>query len=81
MSQGRKGTKQVNQIGGSSEREIVTVPELRVRVGGFSGVIQPANIFSKPVGNDLHHGNLGMDVLSQPFEVSIDFQAMSLVAR
>jgi hypothetical protein len=38
-------------------------------------------MFFKPVGNDLQHGNLGLDVLSQSTEVMIDFQAMSLTLR
>jgi hypothetical protein len=81
VSQGSKTTKQVRQIGGASEREIVVMPELRLRVGGFDSVLQPANVFSKPVGNDLQHGNLGLDVLSQAAEVTLDFQSMSLTLR
>ena len=78
---GRKGTRVVHQIGGAVEREIITIPELRLRVGGFDSVLRPANIFSKPVGNDFQHGNLGMDVLSQAAEVMIDFRTMSLTVR
>jgi hypothetical protein len=78
---GRKGTRVVHQIGGAVEREILTIPELRLRVGGFDSVLRPANIFSKPVGNDFQHGNLGMDVLSQGPEVTIDFRAMSVTVR
>jgi hypothetical protein len=81
VSKGSKSTKQVHQIGGSRERQIVVIPEIRLRVGGFDRVLQPANVFSKPIGNDLQHGNLGLDVLSQAAEVMIDFQAMSLAVR
>jgi hypothetical protein len=80
-SQGRKSTKRVSQIGGSVEREIVVVPQIRLRIGDFDGLLEPANIFSKPVGNDFQHGNLGVDVMSQAAEVSIDFRAMSLMLR
>lgn len=53
---------------------------LYMRMGRSSdmSLLRPANVFSKPVGNDLQHGNLGIDVLSQAAEVRIDFQAMSL---
>jgi len=78
---GRKSTKQVHQIGGSTEQQIVAIPELRLRVGGLDGVLRPANVFSPPIGNDLQHGNLGLDVLSQAAEVMIDFQAMSVTIR
>jgi hypothetical protein len=59
----------------------VVVPQILLRIGTFDGVLQPANIFSKPVGNSFQHGNLGVDVLSQAAEVSIDFRAMSLAIR
>jgi hypothetical protein len=78
---GRKGTKQVHQIGGSTEQQIVEISELRLRVGGWDGVLRPANVFSPPIGNDLQHGNLGLDVLSQAAEVMIDFQAMLVTVR
>jgi aspartyl protease len=78
VSEGRTSTRQVRQIGGALERQIVVIPELRLHVGGFDSLLRPANVFSKPVGNDLQHGNLGIDVLSQAAEVTIDFQAMSL---
>jgi aspartyl protease len=78
---GRKSTKQVHQIGGSTEQQIVAIPELRLRVGGLDGVLRPANLFSPPIGNDLQHGNLGLDVLSQAAEVMIDFQAMLVTVR
>jgi hypothetical protein len=78
---GREGTKRVSQIGGSTEHRIVVIPEIRLRVGGFETVLRPANVFSQPVGNDLQHGNLGVDVVSQAAEVTIDFQAMRLTMR
>ncbi len=78
---GLKSTKQVHQIGGSTEQQIVAIPELRLRVGGWDGVLRPANVFSPPIGNDLQYGNLGMDVLSQAAEVMIDFQAMFVTIR
>ena len=78
---GRKATKRLHQIGGSTEQEIVAIPEIILRIGGYDRVLRPANIFSKPVGNDLQHGLLGMDVLSQASEVVLDFRTMSLSAR
>jgi Aspartyl protease len=78
---GRKSTKQVHEIGGSTEQQIVAIPELRLRLGGFDGLLQPANVFSPPIGNDLQHWNLGLDVLSQATEVMIDFRAMSVTVR
>jgi hypothetical protein len=78
---GSKGTVRITQIGGSNEREVTVVREVRLRVGGFDALLCPANIFSKPVGNDSYHGNIGMEVLSQAAEVTIDFRSMSLTLR
>jgi hypothetical protein len=80
-SAGSKSTRVVHQIGGAVEREILAIPELHLRIGGFDSVLRPANIYSKPVGNSLQHGNLGMDILSQAAEVMIDFRTMSLTVR
>ena len=80
-AQGRKSTKRLSQIGGSAEHQIVVVPQILLRIGSFGSVLQPANIFSSPVGNSFQHGNLGVDVLSQAADVSIDFRAMSLAIR
>jgi hypothetical protein len=75
---GSQGTKRITQIGGSNERDVTVVPDVRLRVGGFETALRSANVFSKPVGNDSYHGNLGMDLLSQAAEVTIDFKSMSL---
>jgi predicted aspartyl protease len=78
---GARSKKRVTQIGGSQEREVVVLPELRLRVGGLETILRPANIFSRPVGNEYQHGLLGTDLLSQAAEVSIDFGSMSVRLR
>jgi hypothetical protein len=78
---GTRGTIRVNQIGGSSDREVIVLPEVRLRIGGLVTLLRPANVFSRPVGDDRLHGNLGMDLLGQAAEVTLDFQAMELMLR
>jgi predicted aspartyl protease len=78
---GQKSTAQLNQIGGSSHHEIVVLPEIRLQLGGVETLLKPANIFSKPVGNDVQYGLVGMDLLSQATDVTIDFRSMSLTLR
>jgi hypothetical protein len=56
----------------------IALPEIQLGVGGLHTTIRPAQVFAKPVGDDFHHGLLGMDVLSQAREVSIDFRSMML---
>lgn len=76
---GAKSVKKVTQMGGAAEREVLVIPELRLQVGGFDTVLKPANVFSKPVGNDTLYGLLGMDLLSQAREVTVDFRSMRVI--
>lgn len=78
---GKKGTVRVTQFGGSNDREVMVLPELALRIGGFDALLKPANVFSRPVGDDRWHGNLGMDVLSQAEQVIIDFRSMSVTLK
>lgn len=78
QQRGTKSNQQVTMVGGSNERETIALPEIHLRVGGLNTRLGPAQVFSKPVGDDFHHGLLGMDVLSQAGEVSIDFRSMML---
>jgi Aspartyl protease len=75
---GTKSKQQVTLVGGSNERETIALPEIQLLVGGLNTTLRPAQVFSKPVGDDFHHGLLGMDMLSQAREVSIDFRSMML---
>lgn len=79
--QGTVSKQRIEQFGGSSEREITVLPEMQFEVGGMNAVLRPAQIFSKPVGDDLHDGLLGADILSQAKEGSINFASMSFELR
>lgn len=75
---GTKSTRKVTQMGGAQERDIVSLPELQLQVGGFDTLLKPAQVFSKPVGNDSRYGLLGMDLLTQAREVKVDFRSMTI---
>jgi len=79
--QGKAGSVSLTQIGGSNEHDTIVLREVRMRVGGFDTLLRPANIFFPPVGDTYSHGNLGMDLLSQASEVTIDFQSMVVILR
>jgi hypothetical protein len=79
--QGTKGTATVTQLGAATDREVVTIPDLRLRVGGKDLALTRGSVFSKPVGDDRFHGLLGMDALSQATEVRIDFRSMTLTLQ
>jgi hypothetical protein len=75
---GKKSKQQITMVGGSNARETIALPEIELLVGGLNTTLRPAQVFSKPIGDEFHHGLLGMDVLSQARRVSIDFRAMTL---
>jgi hypothetical protein len=75
---GRPGSVQVTQVGGATDRAVTVVPDVRLDVGGRETNLPHAHLFSRPVGDDRFHGLLGMDVLSQATDVTIDFQLMRL---
>lgn len=75
---GTRGRRTLTEVTGSHEWETTVLPELRLRVGGLDTSLRSVAVFRKPVGDDFHHGLLGMDVLSQAREVRIDFQSMTL---
>lgn len=81
LEKGSKAIEQIGQIGGTNMREAIVVPEVPLRLPGLDVVLRPARVFSKPVGNEFHHGLLGMDVLYQAREVTIDFRAMTVVVK
>jgi hypothetical protein len=65
-------------VGGSNERETVMLPELLLRIGGVDTSLRPTQVHPEPIGDDPHHGLLGMDMLSNAREVRIDPITMKL---
>jgi Aspartyl protease len=78
---GRKGSARVTQIGGATDRDIIVIPGMHLKVGGKDTTLPEGKLFSRPVGDDRFHGLLGMDVLTQAAEVTIDFRSMTLTLR
>lgn len=78
---GTKSTRKLQQIGGAADREIVVLPEIQIMLGGFAGVLKPANVFAAPVGDGNSHGNIGLDVLMEAHEIIFDFRTMTLTLR
>lgn len=75
---GTRSTESITEIGGSRELEVILLPATPLIVGGMNVVLPHPAVFSKPVGDDLHDGLLGMDVLGQAKNVRIDFRWMTL---
>jgi len=81
VAAGSHATRQVHQIGGSTDHQVVIIPELQLRLGSFASLLRPGTLFSAPVGDDFHHGNMGTDLLSQAADVTVDFKRMSVTLR
>ena len=70
-------------VGHSVDVESITLPEVRLRIGGFDTLLRPADVLASqtlPAGQR-DHGNLGMDLLGQARSVTIDFRSMMLVLK
>lgn len=75
---GLKGKRQVTQVGGSNELDVIVLPTIQLRLGGLDTSLKDVPVFSKPVGDSFHYGLLGLDLITQAHEVRLDFRSMTL---
>jgi predicted aspartyl protease len=70
-------------IGGSAEVRVLTIPEIKFNVGGADLVMRPAQVLPKDerVDRDWYDVWLGMDLLGQMREVSLDFKSLRFSLR
>jgi predicted aspartyl protease len=83
IASGQAGTTSVTGVAHSIQSDSIALPELKLRVGGFNAALRPATVLLKETTpqSRWHHGNLGMDLLSQAATVTMDFAAMTLTLR
>ena len=75
---GRKGSREVRGVGHSESFDSITVPEVRLEVGGLGTALRPAHVLMKSIGAKPSVGNVGLDLLKQARAFRIDFGAMTL---
>lgn len=75
---GKKDSIEERGVGHTEAFDAVTMPELRIQLGGFDTVLSPAHVLLKSIGANCCVGNFGMDLLKQAPSFSIDFKAMTL---
>ena len=75
---GKADTREVHGVGHAETFKSVTLPELRIRVGGADTLLSPAHVLLKSIGAERCVGNFGMDLFSQTPAMNIDFGAMQL---
>jgi Aspartyl protease len=74
----RESKLSVSGATGSAEFSSVTLPELRIRAGGFPIVFRNAPVLLSPsiAISKWHYGQLGVDQFSQASELRLDFRAL-----
>lgn len=80
-SQGHKDVYTQHGVGSSESIDSVVLPSLDFRLADFPVKLSPARILLQhtAAGNSSYFfGNLGMDLLNQSHDLTIDFQAMRL---
>jgi hypothetical protein len=77
---GKPDSARLRGVGGSTAVTVITIPEIEFSVGHFDLKMRPAQVLPNDdrVDRSWHHVWLGMDLLGQAREVSLDFRAMTL---
>ncbi len=78
---GKKGTQEINGIGGTQTFESITLPEVLFIIDSKTVLLRPAHITlqrNELIGGDCCLGNAGQDLLRQGSGFSIDFSTMTL---
>jgi predicted aspartyl protease len=75
---GKKDSTEVHGVGHAEKFESVTLPELRIQIGGSTAVLSPAHVLMKSIGASCCLCNFGMDIFQQARTLDIDFRAMTL---
>lgn len=69
---GKPDTREVHGVGHSEIFKSVTLPQLRIRLGGADTVLSPAHVLLKSIGAEHCVGNFGMDLFSQTPAMTVD---------
>jgi predicted aspartyl protease len=75
---GKKDSTEVRGVGYAGTFDSVTLPQLKIRVGGADTILSPAHVLLKSIGANCCVGNFGMDLFRQAPAMKIDFSAMTL---
>jgi predicted aspartyl protease len=75
---GKKDSTEVRGVGHAEKFDSITLPELRIRLGGSDTVLSPAHVLLKSIGATCCVGNFGMDLFKQANAFEIDLGAMTL---
>jgi hypothetical protein len=70
----------VTGMGGSQQFDSTSIPQVTLRLGGKCVILQPAHVLrtQQKAENRWFYGNLGIDLLGQAQDVTIDFRTMTI---
>ena len=81
---GKKGSTEMSGAGGTTISESVTLPEFTIDIGGTKATLRPAQVTLQKhaaLGGRCCVGNLGLDLLRQTGDLTIDFRTMTIRLR
>jgi hypothetical protein len=82
LQDARKGTHALIGLSGAGQVDAAIMPELRMMVANIPLVLRPAPVLLATIGtNNWHYGTIGMDLLNQAEEATLDFKAMTLLMK
>ncbi|MBV9406964.1 MAG: retroviral-like aspartic protease family protein [Acidobacteriaceae bacterium] len=83
LKSGKNSSKLENGFGGRAHIPERLVPDLTLCIGGFDTHVHPAHVLLAQTvpASDWYYGRLGLDVLSQADDITIDFASLHVTLR
>ena len=78
-----KGSQDLIGLSGTGHVDAAIMPVLRMTAAGIPIILRPAPVLLTTTGgaSNWHYGTIGMDLLNQAEEVTLDFKAMTLLMK
>jgi hypothetical protein len=83
LQEATKGSREISGLSGAAQVDVAIMPELRIMVADIPMVLRPAPVLLTTIvePSNWHYGTIGMDLLKQAEEVTLDFKAMTLLMK
>ena len=83
LQEAKKGSQELIGLSGAAQVDAAIMPELRMMVANIPIVLRPAPVLLATTegASNWHYGTIGMDLLKQAEEVTLDFKAMTLLMK
>ena len=80
QASGRRETHKLTGIDGSANFDSVVLPSVTLQAGAYGLLLKPAHVLlvEHSSTSSMYFGNLGMDLLNQAHNITLDFRSMRL---